>query len=248
MIIYYSSTGNSKHVALKIQEEFQGDLIDVCDIDQPSLFCLKDEETLFLVTFNCFWGISAKMEAFIRENEFKNVNKVVAIVTCGGYLGGADSSLEKLFLEKGLPKPEVYSLVMVTNYSILHDIPKLKIQKKKLLRTEKELDKIIKGEKRPYHSNRFIRSITPKIHEEYEKKRITSPFSVNDACIKCGLCVKNCPVHAMEMGGKIPSWVLPKCDNCLRCLHRCPVEAINYGENTQNRLRYTYESCFPENL
>ncbi|NYB74359.1 hypothetical protein HZF24_09460 [Sedimentibacter hydroxybenzoicus DSM 7310] len=63
---------------------------------------------------------------------------------------------------------------MVTNYSILHDIPKLKIQKKKLLHAEKELDRILKGEKRPYRSNRFIRRITPKIHEEYEKKRTTS--------------------------------------------------------------------------
>lgn len=84
------------------------------------------------------WGISARMEAFIRENEFKNVSKIIAIITCGGYLGGADDSLEKLFLEKGLPKSTVYSLVMVTNYSILHDIPKLKIQKKKLLHAEKE--------------------------------------------------------------------------------------------------------------
>lgn len=246
MIIYYSATGNSKHVALKIHEKFQGDLIDVCDCDQPSSFCLEDEETLFFVTFNCFWGISARMEAFIRENEFKNVSKIVVILTCGGYLGGADGSLEKLFLEKGLPKPDVYSLVMVTNYSILHDIPPLNVQKKKLLRAEKALDKILRGEQKPYRSNRFIRGITSKIHEEYEKKRTTVPFSVNDACIKCGLCVKNCPVHAMEMGERKPSWVLPKCDNCLRCLHRCPVGAINYGDSTQKRLRYTYESCFTE--
>ncbi|WP_312811007.1 EFR1 family ferrodoxin [Sedimentibacter sp.] len=135
---------------------------------------------------------------------------------------------------------------MVTNYSILHDIPKLKIQKKKLLHAAKELDRILKGEKRPYRSNRFIRRITPKIHEEYEKKRTTSPFNVNDSCISCGICVKNCPVNAMEMGEIKPSWVMPKCDNCLHCLHHCPVDAINYGDSTQNRLRYTYESCFKE--
>ncbi len=246
MVIYYSATGNSKHVALRVQEVFKGDLVDICEYGQPSSFYLEDEETLFFVTFNCFWGISAHMEAFIRENEFKNVSKIVAILTCGGYLGGADGSLEKIFFEKGLPEPTVYSLAMVTNYSILHDIPKLKAQKKKLLRSEKVLDKILKGEQKPYLSNRFIRGITPKIHGEYEKKRTTVPFSVNDACISCGLCVKNCPVHAMGMGERKPSWVLPKCDNCLRCLHRCPVEAINYGESTQKRLRYTYESCFTE--
>lgn len=243
VVIYYSATGNSRHVALRMQETFHGDLIDVCDFEQPSSFCLEDEETLFFVTFNCFWGVSARMEAFIRENEFKNVSKIVAIITCGGYLGGADSSLEKLFLEKGLPKPTVYPLVMVTNYSVLHAVPPPEVQKKKLLRAEAALDTIIQGTRKPYRSNWLIRTITPKMHALYEKARTTSAFSVDDTCIRCGSCVKNCPVHAMAMGEGKPFWSLPICDHCLRCLHHCPVEAINYGDSTRHRLRYSYESC-----
>lgn len=134
MVIYYSSTGNSKHVALRLHKAFQGKLIDVCDFEEPATFYLEDGETLFLTTFNCFWGISGRMETFIRKSEFKNVSKIIVIITCGGYLGGGDASIEKLFLEKGLPKPTVYSLVMVTNYSILHDVPSLKVQKRKLIR------------------------------------------------------------------------------------------------------------------
>ena len=149
---------------------------------------------------------------------------------------------KKLFLEKGLPKPMVYSLVMVTNYSILHDIPALNAQKKKLIRAENALSKIMQGTQKPYHSNWLIQQLTPKIRDMYEKARITSPFTVNSSCISCGLCEKNCPVHAIEMKENKPSWVLPRCDNCLRCLHHCPAEAINYGDSTRNRLRYTYES------
>ncbi len=242
MIIYYSSTGNSKHVALGLQETFKGDLIDVCCSEKPPIFYLEDEETLFFVTFNCFWGISNRMETFIRESQFHNVNKIIVIITCGGYLGGGDVSIEKLFLEKGLPKPIVYSLVMVTNYSILHDIPSPEVQEEKLIRAEKALSKIIQGTQKPYHSNWLIRQLTPVIHAQYEKARITLPFTVNSSCIGCGLCDKNCPVHAIEMNENKPLWVLPKCDNCLRCLHHCPVEAINYGDSTRNRLRYTYES------
>lgn len=242
MVIYYSSTGNSRHVAVKLHETFQGELIDVCDFEEPASFCLKDGETLFLVTFDCFWGISNRMETFLRESEFRNVSKITVIITCGGYLGGGDASIEKLFLEKGLPEPTVYSLIMVTNYTILHNIPPLKAQKKKLTRAENALDEIIHGIRKPYHSNRFIRLLTPGIHAQYEKARITAPFTVNRSCIHCGLCAKNCPVHAIEMKDDKPFWALPKCDNCLRCLHHCPVEAINYGDSTRNRLRYTYES------
>lgn len=248
MVIYYSSTGNSKHVALRLHETFKGDLIDVCHFEKPALFYLEDDETLFLVTFNCFWGISNRMETFIRKSEFYNVSKIIVIITCGGYLGGGDAYIEKLFLEKGLPKPTVYSLVMVTNYSILHDVPSLESQKKKLIRAEKVLDKIIHGTQKPYHSNWLIRQLTPKIHTQYEKARITSPFTVNSSCINCGLCQKNCPVHAIEMKENKPFWILPKCDNCLCCLHHCPVEAINYGDSTRKRLRYTYESCSQELL
>lgn len=241
MVIYYSSTGNSTHVALKLHEAFQGDLIDICDFEEPNPFYLEDGETLFLVTFNCFWGISNRMETFIRKSEFRNVSKIIVVITCGGYLGGGDASIEKLFLEKGLPEPTVYSLVMVTNYSILHDVPSSKAQKRKLVRAENTLNKIIRGTQRPYHSSWLIRKITPNIHARYEEARITAPFTVNRSCIHCGLCVKNCPVHAIEMKENKPFWVLPKCDNCLRCLHHCPVEAINYGDSTRNRLRYTYE-------
>ncbi len=239
MVIYYSSTGNSKHVAVKVHEAFQGDLVDICDFEEPATFYLEDGEPLFLVTFNCFWGISNRIETFIRESEFRNVSKIVVIVTCGGYLGGGDASIEKLFSERRLPKPTVYSLVMVTNYSILHDIPSLKVQRKKLIHAEKALSKIIQGTQRPYRSNWFIRQLTPGIHARYEKARSTSPFTVALSCIRCGLCVRDCPVHAIEMKENEPFWVLPKCDNCLRCLHHCPVAAINYGDSTRNRLRYT---------
>jgi Fe-S-cluster-containing hydrogenase component 2 len=243
MIIYYSSTGNSRHVALRLHETLKGELIDVGSFEKPAQFYLENDETLFLVTFNCFWGISNRLETFIRKSEFYNVSKIIVIITCGGYLGGGDASIEKLFLEKGLPKPIVYSLVMVTNYSILHDIPSLKVQKEKLIYAEKVLSKIIQGKRKPYHSNWLVRRLTPKIRAQYEKARSTSPFTVDSSCISCRLCEKNCPVHAIEMKESKPFWILSKCDNCLCCLHHCPVEAINYGDSTRKRLRYTYESC-----
>lgn len=242
MVIYYSSTGNSKHVALRLHETYKGDMIDVGCLDKPKEFYLEDNETLFIVTFNCFWGISKHMETFLRKSKFYNVSKITVIITCGGFLGGGDASIETLFSEIGFPKPIIYAITMVTNYSILHNVPSIEAQKKILNRADKVLTKIIQGTQKPYHSNWFVRQFTPKIHVKYENARITSPFNVNSSCISCGLCEKNCPVQAIKVQDNKPLWVLPECDNCLRCLHHCPVEAINYGNSTYNRLRYTYKS------
>lgn len=46
-----------------------------------------------------------------------------------------------------------------------------------------------------------------------------------DACNKCGICIKQCPVHAIKMVREIPFWTY-KCESCMRCINNCPQRAI----------------------
>ena len=71
------------------------------------------------------------------------------------------------------------------------------------------------------------------------KARRTIHFSVDDACIGCGLCAKKCPVQAIEIQNKRPVWIKDKCVTCLGCLHTCPKFAIQYGRNTRKHGQYT---------
>ena len=75
---------------------------------------------------------------------------------------------------------------------------------------------------------------------EYDSMRRTSHFSVEDTCIGCGLCARNCPVSAIAIREKRPVWVKDECVMCLRCLHHCPKFAIQYGKRTKQHRQYTH--------
>lgn len=51
-----------------------------------------------------------------------------------------------------------------------------------------------------------------------------------DTCIKCGLCVKNCPMFAIDSDFRtIDS---EQCLSCFRCIRLCPVHAKNMNEDS----------------
>ena len=47
---------------------------------------------------------------------------------------------------------------------------------------------------------------------------------ISDACIKCGVCVRHCPVDAIDIENK--TFDLEKCIGCWGCINRCPAHAI----------------------
>ncbi len=48
--------------------------------------------------------------------------------------------------------------------------------------------------------------------------------AISDACIKCGTCVRNCPVDAIDIEAK--TFDVEKCIGCWGCINRCPKHAI----------------------
>ncbi len=240
MILYYSSTGNSHHAARVIAKHQPGEMIDMAKTDAGERYVLADGETLFIVTYNCFWGVSKLVEDYFKTHHFTNVKKIVAIITCGGYLGAGDYYLNRMLQTNNLPKAEVYELVMVTNYLVFHEIPELDVQKQLLATADNRLYKILAGQAKPYRSSLFTRIWGKIVHAFYSRFRYTKPFTVSDACIGCGQCARNCPVQAIELVQGRPVWQKSKCDHCLKCLHNCPAAAIDYGSRTRGKRRYKY--------
>ena len=50
------------------------------------------------------------------------------------------------------------------------------------------------------------------------------------ACIKCGLCVKNCPHQCISLDTHIPVVDYSKCDSCGTCVEKCPSKVFKIIE------------------
>ena len=54
-------------------------------------------------------------------------------------------------------------------------------------------------------------------------------YTINDACVKCGTCVDNCPVEAISEGEDKYVIDADVCVSCGTCVDNCPVEASEEG-------------------
>ncbi|MDH6365696.1 MinD superfamily P-loop ATPase [Enterococcus sp. PF1-24] len=65
-------------------------------------------------------------------------------------------------------------------------------------------------------------------------------FNISEACTKCGICQKVCPVNNIDVDEERNPVFKHHCEQCLACIQNCPARAINYKDQTQERGRYMH--------
>ncbi len=230
-ILYFSSTGNSLYIAKKIQNSIGGNIVYL-----PKYTGTGSEfDRVILVTPIYSYGMPRQVYDFLPKLD-KNVELIV-VQNYGGMVGGADYLMRQYCEKNGLNLKAIYVLQMPENFTLTFTVPKFYI-KSILKSADKRINKVIENIKNDKYT-------LPKPKRTKEKKYLTNMsnwhvigerFNVSHDCIKCGKCVKLCPVGNIKFeNGQIVFG--DKCVACLGCYHRCPAKAIRY-KNSKKKDRY----------
>lgn len=236
MIFYFSGTGNSQWVAEQIAALTGDTAYDIVNVNAfPDI---RKEQQIGFVFPIYAWGAPEPMRDFARALP-KTSAFTFGICTCGGNAGNAMKQFSKIY-----PLASCYSLIMPNNYIIGSDTDDDGTILEKIQQAKAQLEIIsqeILSSKSVYRvTEGFMAFLKSKLanwgFEHFARN--TKPFHVNENCIDCGLCEKNCPAGTITMDNGKPVWN-EKCYQCLRCINSCPKQAIEYGSGTPGRKRYT---------
>lgn len=250
MIFYFSGTGNSLYAAKTIAQAQGEKLVSIAHEMQKEaaerIYKPGENEVIGFVYPIYAWNAPRLVLDFIRSMHVIGEKRYIfSINTCGSEEGYATQVLQKLLMKKGLTISSAFSISMPSNYITGEDIQVKEVQEEKLYNAKKKLEiinDVITSRKTDVFELRqgsyaWVKTVI--VNPLFNKfSRSTNKFYVTNACIKCGLCQKICPVRSITLDEK-PVWS-QACTQCLACINRCPVHAIQYGKDTEGRGRYVH--------
>ena len=244
MIYYFSATGNSLHVANRLAESLNESVTPVLNVLSLDI---RVDDRMILVYPNYCGGVPSVIREFLQKTIFQISKdaKLILVITYGNNTGASASIATKYFKRNtGHSFDAMYSVKMPDNWTPVFDLTNAEEVAEINRKADGEIDGIIRKIKMGVdgdHVNdklgKSMELIYPGFYKSLSK---TSHLHVEDSCIGCGLCVKNCPVNAIEMKNGKPTWTKKNCAMCLGCLHRCPKFAIQYDDKTKNHGQYLH--------
>ncbi len=243
MIFYFSATGNSRWVAQQLAALTGDSLCNITDcLKEGCLPALPDDTERVGFVFPVHsWYVPAPVLDFLAKLELPASVYRYAVCTCGDDAGKGMSRLAKHF-----PLDAAWSVQMPNTYVPMFQLDAPELARKKVQEARAWLPRIAEAVKAKehvweVHEGGCSRLKTYVVQPLFVHCYIgTKAFRVDDTCISCGLCEKNCPVSAIRLVEGRPVWS-EACIHCMACLHGCPAKAIQYGKGTRKKGRYRLE-------
>lgn len=237
IILYFTATGNGLYLAKKIG----GRLIPIPKAIKNDNYHFSDDKIGIIFPI---YGLAVPpyIGEFLQKLHLDSAY-IFAVMSYGMTRGAAANYLSELASECGIHFSYINTIKMVDNY-----LPNFDMEKQKENEPKKQIDKHLNSiiddinnckHRIPKDSflSKFMTEIFLKSYKFKTGVGVTKDYSIENTCIKCGICEKVCPVDNIKVNGAKPVFD-SKCISCLSCTHNCPQNSIRLeGEKSKSRFR-----------
>lgn len=244
MVLYFSGTGNSKHIADNIAGALGNTMYSINDGIKQGQHPKIADDTVIIVVPTHGWRIPRVVSDWIMAGaaEFSG-KKAYFLLNCGSEIGNAEKYAKKLCSGCGLTFMGCAEILMPENYIAMFDCPSveeaLRIVENADSRTAELAELIRSGKPIPAKESTLLDKMKSGIVNSafYAFCVSGKKFYSKDSCIGCGKCAQLCPVNCISIQDGRPIWG-DNCIHCMACICNCPTEAIEYGTISQGKRRY----------
>lgn len=245
MILYFSGTGNSRHVARRIAEVTGDTAEDIAIHLRKGESATYKSELPYVFVGPVYAGRLPKvMTKFIEDSTFEGTKKVYFVATCAGDPWITVHFCERLAAEKGFEVLGFNSIIMPQGFSTSGTAKTSEENKPVLAAAEPKITTIAETirDGKPLPKEKPGKAWMSRIANPmmYAFMMGTKDFTVTDACVHCGTCAATCPLGNITMVDGRPTWGT-NCTQCNACIGVCPQGAIEYGKKTVGKPKYYYE-------
>ena len=239
-LVYFSPSGSTEKIAKIIASGIEGLEVENIDLLRPANRREKyhfspDDVVLFAsMTAGKLFTLSDELFACLEADN----TPFIGVITYGnGYYGIALKEMKERAENSGFKIVALGAFISRHSMKVSIAEERPDSHDKELMRDfgKKAYEKILHGHltlheqpKTNWSSwelgNQVIAYREEHPEEAYELPRECKAKEIADNCIKCGTCVRNCPVNAINIETK--TFDLDKCIGCWGCINRCPAHAI----------------------
>ena len=225
-ICYFTATGNCMYVAKRIG----GELLSIPQLMRQEKIELTDDAVGVVCPV-----YAAEMPMMVREFLSRaeiRTDYFFFIYTYGSGFGEAYAHVELAAREAGVKLSYINAVIMVDNYLPIFDMQE-QMDTLPQKDVEGQLEKICRdiAERKEARvtvnaANRAKMAMYRKmLAKRILKKDTAQDYTVNDNCIRCGVCAKVCPANNITVTDRVT--FSDRCEVCYACLHNCLQSAIH---------------------
>lgn len=249
MILYFSGTGNSRHVAETIAKATGDQLLSLNDqLRQKNKGALHSDKPYVIVAPTYAWRMPKVVSQWLSEAKLSGSKQLYFVLTCGSETHQAGKYAKQLAESKGLQYMGLASIVLPENYITMYEAPAEELAAAMIRQAQphiQETAKLIQQGQRletpPATAGGKVMSglVNPLF---YLTTVSAKGFYATEGCVRCGKCEQLCPLGNIELPDGRPVWG-KDCTHCMACICGCPVEAIEYKNKTQGKTRYWFKAA-----